>query len=266
MLLRQYWRQEAPGLLGWSLALAASVFLMVGLYPAIRDSAGLPEVNRIAEQLPPAMKAYMGGVTDLASLAGWLQVSVFGTVATDLLLVWTALACADILTREVDHRTMEFLLSLPVGRSQVLGSRFLGLALNLAVLHGVLLASTGLAVTWVGGDADWRAYALAALNAYVVLLALGSLLLALTVFIDDYPRGLMSTMGVSIVVYFLNFVIEPGSRVAWLRRLSFFYYYDPGQVLRTATVPWDRVLFLALAAAGLAGLAAWLFNRKQLAA
>ena len=73
-------------------------------------------------------------------------------------------------------------------------------------------------------------------------------------------------MGAALAVYFPSFAIEPESRLAWLRRLSFFSYFDPAGVLRTPSIPWEHGLVLGLSTAVFLSLAVWLFGRKQIAA
>lgn len=266
MLLRQYLRREAGGLLGWGLALPAVVFPLMGLYRLMEQTDSFAELNRMIEQLPAALKTMMGGNLPVNTLDAWLQAQVFGFVVPLMLTIYTALAALGVLTREMDGHTMDFLLALPVRRSAVILSRLGGLALNLALLHGVLLLSAGAAVALVGGEPDWRTYALILCNQYLIYTALAALLVLLTVFADDLQKGLMITLGVALAMFFLPHAIPPGSPLDAVKRLSLFYYYEPGAVLARGALPGADLLVLAAVAAGCAAGAVWLFNRKQVTA
>ncbi len=266
MLLRQYLRREAGGLLGWSLSIPALVFPVVGLYRVMVNNGSLTELTHMIEQLPAPLKAMMGGNLQFSILDAWLQAQVFGFLVPLVLAVYTALAALGVLTRETDDRTMDFLLALPVRRSSIILSRLGGLALNLAVLHGVLLVSVSGAVALIREAPDWPGYALILFNQYLIYVALAALLVLVTVFVDDFQKGLMATLGVSLSMFLLPHIITPGSPLDSVTRLSLFHYYQPGEVLAHGALPWSDVLLLLAVLVVCAGGAVWLFNRKQLSA
>lgn len=264
MLFRQYLRREAGTLLGWAVSLVAIVLPLVGAFRLMMNSDGMKELSRVFEQLPPALRVMFGGTANFTLLDGWLQAQVFNFVIPLVLAVYTAMATLGILTREMDGHTMDFLLALPIRRSELLLSRLGGLALNLGFLHLILLGSIGLGVRLIGEQPHWQAYALTLVNEYLVYLALACLLLLVTVFIDDYQRGLMTTVGAALLLYLVPHTIDAGSSLSWLRQVSLFAYFDPGAILRTGSLVWRDLLTLLVATAGLTALATWLFERKQL--
>jgi ABC-2 type transport system permease protein len=266
MILRQYWRREARGLLGWAVVLALLVQPLVGMYRLMMNSDSMREIQRMIDQLPAAIQSMIGGGLQLNTLDAWLQAEVFGIVIPLAVLVYTALASLGVLTREMDSRTMDFLLSLPVRRSQVVLGRLTGLALNLLLLHVALWGSVGLAVTFIGETPNWTTYALVLANQWLIFVALAGLLVLLTVWVDDYQKGLMATVGVGLALFFLPHLIVPDTPVSWLRSLSLFHYYQPAEVLRSGSLPTLDVAVLAGVAAVATGLAVWLFERKQLTA
>lgn len=266
MLLSHHWRREASGLLGWSIAIAATVLLMVMVVKAFLSGDAAREMSHVLEQLPAAFRSLLGGTEALMTVNGWVVAYVFRTMMPLLLTIYTALGTIGILTKEMDARTMDFLLSLPVQRWQVVLSRFLVLALNLLILHAVLLVTLGVGIQLVGYEPTWPEYALLALNSYLIQLALASLLLLVTVFVDDYTRGLMITVGTGLALFVLPVAIEPGSDLSWLRWISVFAYAQPAEVMKTSAIPWSDVGPLLVAILVFTLLAVQLFERKQLSA
>jgi len=266
MLLRHQWRREAPGLLGWSLALSATMVPTVLLVQLLLTGNTAEELTRLLQQLPPTLLSFLGQSTKMMTLNAWMISLVFRTLAPLLLTVYTALGSLSILTRDMDTRNMDFLLALPVRRYQVLLNRFAVLASNLAVLHAVLLASVGVGVMLLGHRPDWSIYAVMALNGFLVQLALASLLLAVTVLVDDYTRGLFVTIGAGLALYSLPVAIEPVSRLGPLRKLSVFAYAQPAEVMKTGAIPPADAAVLVAATLALTMCSVLLFERKQLSA
>lgn len=266
MILRHYLRREAGALLGWCLSLPVIIFPMMGIYRLMANSDSMRELDRIIAQMPAALRAIIGGDVPLTLVDGWLQSLVLGSVVPLLFAVYTALAAVGVLTKEMDGRTMDFLLALPLRRSNVLLSRLGGLAVNLAALHGVLLLSVGGAVAAIGEQPHWRTYALVLLNQYLIFVALAALLVLISIFLDDLQKAMITTLAVGLAMVFLPHMITPESQLAGLSRLSLFHYYRPQAVLADGALPWADVAMLLMVLVACGGAAVWLFNRKQLSA
>ena len=69
-------RDLRRSLLWWSIGLVGLVAMMTAVYPSIRDN---PELNRLVEDYPEALKAFIafGGSVDYVSGAGYLGSELF---------------------------------------------------------------------------------------------------------------------------------------------------------------------------------------------
>ncbi|MGE5485861.1 MAG: ABC transporter permease subunit [Ignavibacteriales bacterium] len=266
MLIRQHWRREAPSLISWSIILFTTMLPMTLSVELVLRGTGMEQISRLLEQLPPALRSFMGPTAGQVTLNMWAISLVFRTMAPLLLTIYTAMATLTILTREADAGVMDFLMALPIRRSRLMLSRFLVLVCNLAILHAVLLSAASLGAVLLGYELALRQYALIAANGYLVQLALASLLLVVSIFVDDYTQGLFVTIGLGLGLYFLSVTVEPRSSLAWLGKISFFSYSRPDEIMRTGVIPWSDSAVLAGAVVVLVVAAAWLFERKQVSA
>lgn len=266
MLARDYWRREASGLIGWIVALVVIILPAVAAYQVMMNSDNMRELTRVIDQLPPPIRAMLGGDAGLTTMDGWLQATVFSLMLPLMALIYAALSSVSVLTREMDRRTMDFLLALPIRRSQVILHRFGIHALNLAILHGVALLVVGLGVVLINQEPQWQSYSIALLNSYLMGLAASALLVCVTVFLDEYSRGLMTTIGIAMAMYFLPIVLDQKSPAAFLTKLSVIAYYNPREVLTNGTWPTVDLLILGLLTVLFIGLSVRLFERKQLTA
>lgn len=266
MLAKDYWRREAGGLIGWVLALVVIILPTVAAYQVMMNSDSMRELTRMIAQLPPPIREMLGGNTGLTSVNGWLQALVFSLMLPIMFLIYAANSSVSILTREMDRRTMDFLLALPIRRSQVVLHRFGILALNMAIMHGVVLLTVGTGVLLINLEPQWQNYSLAIFNSYLMALAASALLLCVTVFLDEQSRGLITTIAIALAFYFLPIMLDHRSPLAFLTKLSVIAYYDPRAALTNGTVPTGDLLFLSLLTIFFVGLSVRLFERKQLTA
>jgi ABC-2 type transport system permease protein len=217
--------------------------------------------------MPESLRALYGGNASLTTFSGFLQAYGFGSWVWIPLLIYTALFAVSITTREVDRRTMEFLLALPVSRRQVVASRWGGMALALLVLHAAHFLAIWLGVLAIGEEPEVGRYLLADLNSWLLFLALGSVLMAIDMGIDDYGRGVGVNLGIGLALFAFHLGTETAQgALKTVRNLLPLAYYDPAAIIGRGDVPWGNLAILAgLALAGL-GLGVSLFERKQIAA
>lgn len=99
----------------WSAGLAAIAALNVLLYPTLQ---GMPDLIVFLDRLPPAFKAMIGDVRELARLEGFLRVKLFEPLPL-LLAIFTISQSAQAVAGEVEFKSMDLLLSRPVRRRSV---------------------------------------------------------------------------------------------------------------------------------------------------
>lgn len=266
MLMRHYARREFGSLIGWTVGLFAYVFPAVLIFQLMMNSDGMRELARVVEQLPAPLQAMFGGEMGLTSMNGWLTAQLFGLLLPLGLLLYTATASVSILTKEMDGRTMDFLLALPIRRSQVVLHRLTVLAGNLALLHFLMIGTIGLGVGLLGHEPNWRLYGLVMFNSYLMNLAVAGLMLTVTVFIDDYTRGILATVGLALFTFFFSVLLDAKAELAFLRKISLHAYYQPKVIMAEGALVTSDIAVLVVAAVALTGLGLWLFNRKQLSA
>jgi len=264
-LLRQQVKAEGISLVIWSLTVGGLIFYSMTLWKSLMDSNAMGELMKMLETLPPAMQAMLGSADFVLTLDGWISAYAFGQWLLIPLMVYTALLATSIISREMDRRTMEFLLSLPTTRGEILLSRWGGMALSLAALQAVHLVAVVLGVLAVGETPTAGHYLLAELNLWLLLLALGTLFLLISLFIDDYGRAVGITLGTGFALYFAHIGLEGQTgAIETVRSLLPFAQFQPIDAMSGST-PGGALLYLAVMALVSLGFSLYLFQRKQIA-
>lgn len=266
MLLRQQIKSESVSLALWCLAIAALDIYSVVMWDMLRESGGLAEVHALLAELPETVKAMFGGEASLADVDGVLRSATYGSWIGIPFTIFTGTFVAGMVSREMDRRTMEFLLALPVARWQVLLQRWAGLVLALALLHAVHAGAVLGTVAAIGEQVAAGPYLVAGTNSLLLYVAVGGLMLLTSLFLDDYVRGISGVLGLGLGLLFVHVSTASATGLVQdLRRLLPHHYFHAGQIFRTGEVPG-----FDLAVLGGVGLAALLvsllvFQRKQIA-
>jgi ABC-2 type transport system permease protein len=265
MLMKQHARTEWASTTLWSLLMGAFIFFTVYLWEMAVTQGFMADLAQLLNSMP-AIRTVWGVSGDLATLPTWLQFFSFGGWMSLLLLVFVALFTVGIVTREMDRRTMEFLLSLPVARWQVILARWANLAVALLVLHLAQFVAVVVGVAVVGEQGTPGRYLAAEFNSFLLFLAIGSVMLAVSMLTDDYGWGVATTLAIGFALYFINTGTEHTTGLMkQIHDVLPFALYKTPEILLKGHVPWgDMAGLAAIALAGL-GLSVWLFQRKQIA-
>lgn len=230
----------------------------------IYDTLG--DIERISEfydELPPALREFVGDA-DIGTIDGWIQIEFMSWLPL-ILAIYGGIFAAGMISREVEQRTVDFLLGLPVSRWQFVASRLLVGAVNLAVLCGAvwMLLTGGVALT--GHDPHAARYALATFNAYLLGLALLTAYVAVASFIDEQGRVTGITLGATLVLWISSVALQAADAPTVVRWFTPFEHYHSAQAMSGNAVTIGSFMVLAVAAAVASAVAVYWYNRRDIA-
>ena len=218
----------------------------------------------------PFLKKLVGGVMGL-DLTGEVTVKLLvgSTWAHPFLLALTwgyaAVAACRFPSQEVEDHTVDFLMSQPVSRVSVLAAHGLLALLGLAWLVGFALVGFDLGCRNLGADAPSM---LEMIPVATCLFATGLWVLGATTLVAVHCRTRSRVLNVMLVFILWSLILaylKPF--VPWAGKLSAFgllEYYRPGEILRSAAMPWATVGGLSAVGFALWAVAAWRLRFRDL--
>lgn len=265
-LIRQHAKSEAISTLVWAVILGLAGFFTTYLWEVMRSSGSMAELEKALTNAQGVIKSLVTGGTSLTTLDGWIQGYALGGWLALPYVIFTALFVAGMITREMDRRTMEFVLSLPVSRGQLLVSRWLVLAGSLTVLHLMQFIGVVSGVAVIGQEGSPGRYAIAVINSLLLYLFLGTLMLLVSLFFDDYAPGTGAVLGIGMGLNVFHMATSDATgALKSLREALPFSWYDVQSIILKGDVPWGDMALLAGGTILLLALSVWLFRRKQIA-
>ncbi|USZ72210.1 ABC transporter permease [Natronosalvus halobius] len=244
-----------------SSALVALIALTIALFPSIQATG--PDLDAYLESLPPeATRAFVGSVTTLTTIEGYLvsQLYQFGWVI--LLAIYYAYAAASTVAGELERGTVEMTLTLPVSRTRFVVGKFLSLVPGLVLVNAITFLAIYLGVIFVDESID--VVDLFAVHAYSIayLLACAGVGLLASVVFDSVRRA--QTVGVGAVFgLFLLDTFTFGTDAEWLGDVAFSRYFDPGAILAEGEISWTDFSVLCVAIVVLLVVASEYFERRD---
>ncbi|MFC6764752.1 ABC transporter permease [Natrinema soli] len=243
-------------------AMVALIALTVALFPSIQETGA--DLDAYLESLPPeATRAFVGNVTTLTTIEGYLvsQLYQFGWVL--LLAIYYAYAAASTVAGEVERGTVGLTLSLPVTRSRVVVGKFLSLVPGVVLLNAITFLAVYVGVVFVGESIDVTD--LFTVHAYSIayLLACAGVGLTASVAFDSVRRA--QTVGAgSVFGLFLLDTFTFDTDYEWLGSVAFSRYFDPGAILIGGEISWSDLSVLLVAVVVLVVVSGEYFERRDL--
>jgi len=243
----------------WGLGLAAAAALNVVFFPAFQK---MPEILTFLKSLPPVLKTFLGDIDSVFTLEGFLKLKLFDILPL-LLAVMGVSQGSRALTGELEHKTVDMLLALPISRRRVVLEKYLAIATAVAAVAAMVAAGLVAACAAVGADID-RIYLLAAtFNGlpptwlFVALAVFGSCAMRTS------RHAAILAGGVVIGSYVFETVRLISPELAGWRAVSIFAYHRAGVTLAGELAPGPAVAFTALSVLLLV-LAVGAFERRDL--
>jgi len=257
-LIRDLLARTRTSLVWWILGLLAMAVYVVLIYDSI---GAMSELGDLYRSYPPAVRKLIGDV-DITTLNGWMQVEFLSWLPL-ILAIYAGIFVGSSISKESEQGTLDFVLGLPVTRSQFLLSRLVGGLVNLAIVCLIVFAVLTAGVALAGHTPAPERYALALLNAFLLASALMAAFMGLATLIDEQARLSGITLGGTLVLYVATGALKAAGApdpVLWLMP---FEHYHAAQAMSGGGLPVAPLLLLILAAAVAAGAGLWRYNQRD---
>lgn len=212
----------------------------------------------------PAIKALIGDtLVNIYSFEGVISLKGFSMIGL-IIGGWLAFMTASFAAGEIERKTCDLMLSLPVSRVKLLLTRYL------SMFPLVVLALLGLfAGIVLGANAsgqsvalEWFVWALVFLFGFA--LAAGAMSLLISAISSDGKKAALISIGILALMYFMETI---GSQVSFLnpiRLLSLFHYANPAAIINQHSLVWMDLGVLVAVAVIFVSLALWRFNIRDI--
>jgi ABC-2 type transport system permease protein len=239
-------------------------FVFMAYYTALYPSTASMDSASLNEMLEnPAIKVLLGSLQWDNSFESYL--SIKGLMFTGLIAGgFVAWLTAGFISGEVDHKTIDLLLAQPVVRTRLVLTRYAALITAVVIMIAAMLLGIVVAVKALAIDTSipWLAYTLVYMG--VLTLAFGAIALFISTLLSDGRRAALTSLGVLVLMYFMETVGSIVDLLGPIRYLSLFHYARYNEMLVTRTLNLaDLGVMLAVAVVFVA-LAVYVFKRRDI--
>ena len=252
-------RRMRGQILGWGGSMALLAMLIMSFYDTIVQQQA--ELEELMHSFPPAVSAFFGDITQIATPEGFLHARYFA-LAPIILGIYAVLAGSGLIVADEENGRLDLIMAHPISRTTLFLGRFLAFVVAMAGILAIAWLGLSLGLSWSTMDVSPGALALPFGSVFAVLLVFGSLALMLSLLLPS-RRMAGSVAGLLLVAsYFITSLANLNDSLDRVAQASPLNYYQGGNAIRGLDLGWT--LGLLLAAAIFTAIAWWRFERRDI--
>ncbi|KMY55368.1 multidrug ABC transporter permease [Bacillus sp. FJAT-27231] len=265
MIFQREWKRGSKSLIIWSLILAGLIIWLLSIFPQFaKQQEGL---EKLFQAYPDSMKEmFKMNELNLGTLMGFYGLEVYMMI-TLLGSIYAAIFASNILAKEENEKTVEFLLSKPVTRSEVVGQKIAIVILNVLILNGVAAIASIAGFQFAEGHkVPYGTFMSLVAGAVLLHLTFAALSFLLSACMKKTRNTLVVSIGIVVVAYLLNMMSGLSESLDALKYVSPFYYADAVTIIQHHQLaPWHITVMAAVILLSLLG-AFIVYKKKDLSA
>lgn len=246
MIFKREFIKNLKSLIIWSLILGGLVILMLSIYPQFaKDQEAL---NEFLKSYPDSMKKMFGmDKLNFGSLLGFYGVEIY--IMTTLLgSIYSAILASNIVAKETNDKTIEFLLSKPVLRSEIIMQKLLTVVVNVLLLNAVIVIVSIFGFQFAENpEVPTKTFALLCTATTMLHLTFAAISFFLSTLMKKTRNIVSISMGIVFIQYFFHIMAGVSDKLENLKHISFFSYTDAANIItNNAIEPVDVVVMTSI--------------------
>lgn len=216
-MLKREFKVNFKSFIIWTFVLVILFLLVFLIYPSVLESDNIKMMDEYVKMFPPEMiKAFNLDISTMDTMFGWLKSEGFIFI---LLIIgaYSSVLGSNILLKEENDKTIEYLNSLPIKRSSILSKKvFVGIVYIILMVIGIgMFNYIGL---YLSGEFDIKQYILLSITPLFASLPL----FAINLFISTFSHKTKKTFGYCLGIVFISYFLQIFSEISEVT--EFFKY------------------------------------------
>lgn len=259
-VLIQTIKEKYKGAIIASVLLFLYVFWMATFYPAMKDSMAM--YDQMLEN--PTFKALLGSdIAGMSSFTGFMTVELFSYIGL-IIGAYAAFLAASFIAGEIEQKSSELMMSLPVSRVNIILSRFATIVPIAAIVSISMLLGVYAGALFIGETVEIIWFAFGMLFIGVFMLAVGAGALLLSALMSDGKKAAFSGIGILLAMFLVENIGSMITSIDWARKLSLYHYAKVTAIVLNHEISWINLWILLVLTVGFLALAVIVYQRRDI--
>jgi ABC-2 type transport system permease protein len=221
--IKDYWKTT----LIVTLLFVAMAAMYTGMYPSFKDL-----LTEMMQSGSSDAYSFLPHADQMHTYVGFLTIELYEIFWLLILAIIIGFIAASSITKEIEGKTIDLLMSNPVSRKQIVVEKFIGLIpMFLFVNFATMLVVAGITVL-LNEDLNFGYLFLVHILSILYFLAIISIGVLISVIFDEKMKASIVMIAILVGMYIINSLSLMSHDFEFMGNLSIFQYFDTFQVLK----------------------------------
>ena len=214
----------------WLLILIIMFSFVYAIYPFIITDETMKSIDDFVNVLPPeVLKAFNMDMASIETAYGWVKTEGFMFVLL-IIGIYSSFLGGNILLKEENDKTIEYLASLPIKRSTILLNKVIvsiTYIISITLIFGIF---NYIALSFSGEFAH-KEFILLSISPIFIALPLFAINLFISTFLTKTKKTIGIGLGMVFIFYIISVLSELSSNVSFLKYFSIYSLADTRNII-----------------------------------
>ncbi|MBM7602830.1 ABC-2 type transport system permease protein [Metabacillus crassostreae] len=238
-------KKNLKSLIIWSIILGGLIIMTLSVYPQFTKDQ--QTMNDLLSAYPDSFKEAFGmNRLDIGTLLGFYGMQIH-FMTTLLGSIYTVMLASNIIVKEENEKTIEFLLSKPISRVRVIGEKLLAVFTNVLLLNTVIVATSFIGFQFADEQVFLNTFNIIILSTLLLHMTFGAVSFLLSAVMKKSRTATAVSLGIVFISYLLSVISGISEELEVLKYVSLFKYVDAADLIaENAIQPLYLVIMLAI--------------------
>jgi len=212
-----------------TLLFMAIAVLYCGMFPAFKE----PLEEMMGSGLFESFSSFFGPSTfDMATYVGFINLELYQIFYIVIMGIIIGFIAASIVSKEIEGKTIDILMSNPISRKQIVFEKFVGLIpMSLIINFGTMLAVMGITVV-IGEELNFGNLFLTHVASIPYFLAILGIAILISVIINEKMKASITFIAILMGMYVLETISKTVPDYELIGIVSITHYFIPYNTLK----------------------------------
>jgi len=220
-------------------------FLFSGI--AVMYAVMYPTFRETMESLAPSMVkqfAWIPGAEDMSSYVGFLNIEMYQIFWVLFLGMILGFIGASLVSKEIESKTIDLLMSNPVSRKQIIFEKFIGLFPMVLIINIGVILTLVIVTTVINEEINFYYLFLTHLVSIPYFLAILGIGLLISTIINEKMKASVITIAIVIAMFLFESLSQISSDYKSFGLISLKHYYNPYNILKFGNINGTGIIVL----------------------
>ncbi|WP_456273307.1 ABC transporter permease subunit [Bacillus sp. AK031] len=229
LIFKRELKKNLKSLIIWSLIIGGMILMTLSIYPQF--SQDQEAMNQMLNAYPDEFKKAFGmDQLDIGTLIGYygMQIHLYTTLLGSIYAVMLA---SNIISKEENEKTIEFLLSKPISRKRIIAEKYLAVAANILIINTAIVVISLIGFQFTDDTIPFKTYSVFVMATLLIHLTFAAIALLLSAVMKKSRTITAVSLGIVFVSYLLSVTSGIAEELNVLKYISVFKYIDAAELI-----------------------------------